>query len=106
FFFSMLLLQPTSTLFPYTTLFRSGSIYGTVSDGTGAVVPNANVTVTNLQTGAKKVAATTESGDYTFLVLDPGDYTVSTQVTGFRSEEHTSELLSQSNLVCRLLLEK
>src|SRR2546430_6466029 len=63
---------PRSTLFPYTTLFRSlpapahaqvgGSISGTVKDPSGAVVP--------------------------------------------RSEEHTSELQSQSNLVCRLLLEK
>src|SRR2546430_10119920 len=61
---------PRSTLFPYTTLFRSNRIRG----------GNANGTTNSLQDGPCP----------------------STQPT--RSEEHTSELQSQSNLVCRLLL--
>src|SRR2546427_2390766 len=64
---------PRSTLFPYTTLFRS----------LRARAPS---------TGCHKIHA--------------GDVTASLPVTVIRSEEHTSELQSQSNLVCRLLLEK
>src|SRR6266853_5174310 len=66
FFFLMIRRPPRSTLFPYTTLFRSGA-QGRPGDD-GRVVP-----------GHHRRA---------------------------RSEEHTSELQSQSNLVCRLLLEK
>src|SRR5687768_17870495 len=79
---------PRSTLFPYTTLFRSilglwcsaaspaaaqeiyGAVVGTIQDTSGARIPGASVAVTN------------------------------------RSEEHTSELQSRLHLVCRLLLEK
>src|SRR2546430_4019326 len=66
---------PRSTLFPYTTLFRSRFI--------ASVVPRVN---------------TTPSGAQAF--------TNAASVARARSEEHTSELQSQSNLVCRLLLEK
>ncbi|HEY2040890.1 MAG TPA: TonB-dependent receptor, partial [Edaphobacter sp.] len=63
----------------------TGSIYGTVSDNSGAVVPNVDITASNVQTGAKKVTQTNAAGDYTFLVLDPGEYTITAQVTGFQS---------------------
>src|SRR2546430_4872173 len=72
---------PRSTLFPYTTLFRSRELV--FQD---AVVPRANV------------LGPVNNGFRQFLhTLDGGR---------IRSEEHTSELQSQSNLVCRLLLEK
>src|SRR5256886_7403112 len=67
---------PRSTLFPYTTLFRSGG---------PAAVEEHWVDETNASER---------------LGVPP------TRVTDYRSEEHTSELQSQSNLVCRLLLEK
>src|SRR2546427_8494640 len=70
---------PRSTLFPYTTLFRSLRVGGEV----GAAAGNAGLEV------GEAVAAVAEHGEDTR-----------------RSEEHTSELQSQSNLVCRLLLEK
>src|SRR2546430_8760314 len=66
---------PRSTLFPYTTLFRSpGDVI--VADDDGVVVVPAPLVQKTLEAAAA------------------------------RSEEHTSELQSQSNLVCRLLLEK
>src|SRR5260370_25923547 len=76
---------PRSTLFPYTTLFRSASIemYQT---GLPKLKPLTRFSVTVLLIGS--MAAT-----------DPINRTV-------RSEEHTSELQSHLNLVCRLLLEK
>src|SRR5438270_4112671 len=79
----MIRLPPRSTLFPYTTLFRStaagGSHYGRVDEAF--------------------VTADVLSDDQVRLL-----YAV--RLTHTRSEEHTSELQSQSNLVCRLLLEK
>src|SRR5438270_6092580 len=74
FFFLMIRRPPRSTLFPYTTLFRSH-------------LPS---------TRRSRRSASSRSGSSTGACSR----------TGGRSEEHTSELQSQSNLVCRLLLEK
>src|SRR2546430_13299421 len=73
FFFLMIRRPPRSTLFPYTTLFRS--------------MPSAPPTATAMSNVSVLCQAMTA-------------------LTWLRSEEHTSELQSQSNLVCRLLLEK
>src|SRR5438034_4466987 len=84
---------PRSTLFPYTTLFRSAfwaespSTPGIV--GFQATVPLIDETVVF---------------DVGGTVLD--DSEISALIATFRSEEHTSELQSHSDLVCRLLLEK
>src|SRR5256885_16638889 len=77
FFFLMIRRPPRSTLFPYTTLFRSGAGGDTDRDDVGAVAD---------RDGGGEVAGGV-GGDR-------------------RSEEHTSELPSPCNLVCRLLLEK
>src|SRR2546427_4946080 len=73
FFFLMIRRPPRSTLFPYTTLFRSRSSPRSRS------MP---------------------------LATRPPAWSSTRSARGSRSEEHTSELQSQSNLVCRLLLEK
>src|SRR2546430_13345581 len=72
FFFLMIRRPPRSTLFPYTTLFRSE---------------------------ADLLMCSFWSGDATIIMKQA-------TAVGLRSEEHTSELQSQSNIVCRLLLEK
>src|SRR2546430_10458639 len=71
---------PRSTLFPYTTLFRSQD----------ELVP--------FTMAEQLVQAAPHNGSVTFFPIQRGGHN--------RSEEHTSELQSQSNLVCRLLLEK
>src|SRR2546430_17014440 len=80
FFFLMIRRPPRSTLFPYTTLFRSGT----------------------------RSLSTTDSGSTLCLAIFPDLWQRKERrsLAGRRSEEHTSELQSQSNLVCRLLLEK
>src|SRR2546427_6031621 len=80
---------PRSTLFPYTTLFRSSTVG--VSDNVIEASWNALVDAIRLE----------------LMRLTEQDDTVERAVEDYcRSEEHTSELQSQSNLVCRLLLEK
>src|SRR2546427_4921771 len=73
FFFLMIRRPPRSTLFPYTTLFRSHQCFPILADPLGLLHERPRGRASR---------------------------------TGPRSEEHTSELQSQSNLVCRLLLEK
>src|SRR5256886_10835343 len=87
---------PRSTLFPYTTLFRSGELVVRQLRDAGAVRQHV---VGSL--GRR----TTEAGVHQRPAqeIPPGPVLVSQPL---RSEEHTSELQSQSNLVCRLLLEK
>src|SRR3989475_2221012 len=82
FFFLMIRRPPRSTLFPYTTLFRSQ-----LEDSDG------------LRTGTPQILRSVTVGPmWYFSRASEGIFS--------RSEEHTSELQSQSNLVCRLLLEK
>src|SRR2546430_9654381 len=82
---------PRSTLFPYTTLFRSESCASVLG------VEGYNVTVTGRGEEALDLL---RRRPFDIVLLDLYMTPVS------RSEEHTSELQSQSNLVCRLLLEK
>lgn len=60
-----------------------GAITGTVSDKTGAVIPGAQITATNGDTGIATTTQTTSTGDYTFSNLDPGIYSVTAIAKGF-----------------------
>src|SRR2546430_13029635 len=82
---------PRSTLFPYTTLFRSVSMISCLRNSSPVLC--AAVLAASLLAGCAGVRPATRGA----ASPPPG---------GDRSEEHTSELQSQSNLVCRLLLEK
>ncbi len=59
-----------------------GSLTGTVTDKTGAVIPNVPVTLTNTATGAVRTGKASGDGDYTFLNVLPGVYTLSIPQTG------------------------
>lgn len=61
-----------------------GTILGTVTDNSGAVVANASVDVTNSATNVTNRVQTTSSGDYTVPYLQPGSYRVTVQATGFQ----------------------
>src|SRR5256886_11583067 len=92
---------PRSTLFPYTTLFRS--IYPECPASPSDFIPRA---------GTTKCSNVNAYGVAPYLPRWSSRSLTSFSVTvwplgiQYRSEEHTSELQSQSNLVCRLLLEK
>src|SRR5256885_6383745 len=83
FFFLMIRRPPRSTLFPYTTLFRSKG-------------------KPHIGEGINKVLDKLAEANGLKGVIDTVDFNDETK----RSEEHTSELQSPCNLVCRLLLEK
>ncbi|QEE28335.1 hypothetical protein FTW19_10195 [Terriglobus albidus] len=61
-----------------------GSINGRIVDGTGAVVPDASVTITDVGTNKKVTVQTNSSGEYTFS-LDPGKYTIIVSRQGFKT---------------------
>src|SRR2546422_2235373 len=86
FFFLMIRRPPRSTLFPYTTLFRSRGCRDAPGSSTRFTLP-----------------AFTRA---TVLKLFPPSAKRLNRSSGKRSEEHTSELQSRLHLVCRLLLEK
>src|ERR1700732_2626792 len=62
----------------------AGAVRGTVTDPTGAVVPNAKVTLTNDATGLSTSAATGSDGTYTFGPIKICAHTISVETTGFR----------------------
>jgi Carboxypeptidase regulatory-like domain len=63
----------------------TASINGTTRDATGALVPEASVTLTSVNTGVKKTTMSTDTGRYVFLSLLPGQYTLSVTKEGFAS---------------------
>src|SRR5258706_10984381 len=93
FFFLMIRRPPRSTLFPYTTLFRSEADHGIVEPQRRDLALHLLDALVLLgpRLGLEALVAIAVVGDL---------------VAGCRSEEHTSELQSLTNLVCRLLLEK
>src|SRR2546422_8268237 len=96
FFFLMIRRPPRSTLFPYTTLFRSQEIRVSAADPlnlVGVVLPGARVPAVPTNYVVFRDGGPIRTG----TARDPDQR---------RSEEHTSELQSRLHLVCRLLLEK
>src|SRR3712207_7594553 len=93
---------PRSTLFPYTTLFRSGGYKGAAvkSIGIRELRDGLSKHLADVRRGA--TITVTDHGTPVACIIPVGVPTVLEQ----RSEEHTSELQSRQYLVCRLLLEK
>src|SRR5436309_6571261 len=97
FFLLLLRLPPRSTLFPYTTLFRSVRVVGALH--LLLVVDQPRLAVVGHRPPPPCIAQLVRRRDHDDLVE-------ALVAARFRSEEHTSELQSRENLVCRLLLEK
>jgi carboxypeptidase family protein/TonB-dependent receptor-like protein len=64
-----------------------GSIFGTVTDASGAVIPNAKVTVTDIRKGTSVTYVTNESGNYSATHLIPDIYTIKIEATGFTTAQ-------------------
>ena len=75
----------------------TADITGTVTDASGASLPNAKVTLTNLGTKEVRTAQTTAAGDYTFTQLGPGTYSIQVSQSGFKTFTIPSIALSASD---------
>lgn len=78
---SLIVLVCAGTLFAQSG--GTGSISGVISDSTGAVVKGATVTLTSKATNESKTATTGDDGLYSFVLLQPGSYTVKTSASSF-----------------------
>ena len=76
---------------------NSGTIKGTVSDASGAVVPDAVVRVANQATGVAIESKTNSQGLYVVPFLQPGRYAVTVEQQGFKTAKHTNILLQVSD---------
>ncbi|MGO9402705.1 MAG: carboxypeptidase-like regulatory domain-containing protein [Terriglobales bacterium] len=68
----------------------TSAIIGEVRDTTNAVVPGANVTITNQETGLKRSARTDDAGRFNFPQLKPGTYSVKAEARGFEAQQDDS----------------
>lgn len=77
----------------------SGTITGLVTDRSGAAVPGAKVTLSEVKKGVSFTARTEEHGYYTKTLLPPGAYTLKVEVAGFKTFERENVLLSVDSTV-------
>ena len=72
----------------------AAALNGTVRDPTGAVVPDATITLLNTKTGFKKVTASNSTGNYSLVDISPGSYTVTIVKEGFSTAKESEFVLS------------
>jgi hypothetical protein len=77
----------------------AGTLTGTLTDPSGAVVANATVTVTNIDNGQTRTATTGADGGYQFTVLPPGNYRVKFEAAGFKTLEVPSATVGAARAV-------
>jgi len=65
---------------------NTGTFVGLVADSTGAAIPDAVITVTNLDTGVLRTEVAEKTGNYRVVLLPPGRYKVSAAAAGFAGE--------------------
>src|SRR5690606_40033704 len=103
-FFSLLLYPPLSTLFPYTTLFRAIYSAAFFCPGSPVFLPSNSSDARISKCFLKSFTVISSAYVCEMLIVEFCCFCPNTFIE--RSEEHTSELQSRENLVCRLLLEK
>src|SRR5258708_13603164 len=82
---SKLMLASLAAVFAVYAQAPTGIISGTVTDESGAVIPNATITIKNKATGFARTVTTSPLGLYRAPALPAGEYVVQAEVTGFRT---------------------
>src|SRR5277367_6659711 len=72
----------------------TSALAGTITDPSGAAIPNVSVTITNTGTGQSRTSTTGTDGTYKFSLLPPGTYKASFAAAGFKTSEVASETLN------------
>jgi hypothetical protein len=75
-----------------------GGLVGNVTDGSGAAIPSARITITHTATGAARETETNETGTYRFPTIAPGGYVVAVQANGFRAFRQSGVEVSVNSL--------
>src|SRR5271165_5409516 len=73
----------------YSQSITAGDVIGTVTDPSGSAVPNASVTLTNVNTNTVQKETTNMEGSYRFAFVPPGAYKVSVTANGFQGQDRT-----------------
>jgi hypothetical protein len=94
------LLLMTMLMFPIANFAQTGSsgqITGNVTDVNGAIVPGATITVTQVETGAKRTITSNNDGNYSIANVDIGTYRLSVSKTGFKETSVSNIVVNVSN---------
>ena len=81
-------------------LAQEATIVGTITDSTGAVVPNVGITVTNTDTNQSRRVSTNDAGQYVVPGLNTGHYSLRAESTGFRVTYNPAPLPSKLSAAC------
>ena len=81
-----------------TAQVQNGQFNGTVLDPSGAAIPNAKVTISNVGTGLSVTATTNQTGLYVARELPPGTYKISTEAAGFRTAVNNNVTLNAGSI--------
>ena len=90
----------TVTLVRAQSVVLAGEISGQITDSTGAVVPNAGITLRHTLSSAAQSAQSNQVGIYRFPALAPGEYSVAVRATGFNSAQTTVQVFVGSTAYC------
>ena len=82
---AVLAILALSSVLAFAQNASTGAVLGTVTDPSGAVVPNAELTLTNVGTNQSATAKSNSSGQFTFPNLTPGDYKLTVKAEGFQT---------------------
>jgi outer membrane receptor protein involved in Fe transport len=74
----------------------TGGMFGSITDSSGAVIPQVEVTLVSSTTGAQRVVQTGRSGEFVLDGLEPGEYSITVKAPGFKTLERTGIRLSPS----------
>ncbi|MGC1087844.1 MAG: carboxypeptidase-like regulatory domain-containing protein, partial [Candidatus Acidiferrum sp.] len=85
--------------FSFSTFAQTGTIVGTVTDPSGAVVPNVAVTLVNADTSAARVIPTNSDGQYVAVDLPIGHYDIKAEAKGFKIAEQKGVVLTQGDRI-------
>src|SRR5450631_2080008 len=73
------------TVFSLFAQYGAGTILGTVTDSTGAIVPGVTITLKNQETGETRVFSSDSAGNFRFSAVPPGAYTVTAAAPSFKT---------------------
>src|SRR5262245_13662231 len=76
----------------------NGTLSGTVSDASGALIPGVEVTTKNIATGVTSTTITNETGTYRFPSLQPGTYDTTAMLSGFQTQAFRLNLGTSQNI--------